>query len=149
MKITRSKTGIPCLWENGGGNSNSGDATVIAAKNGAPKKAIYVARGGHLSNGQHALIPVHVGDYIVSASHRREDWSIRIERIESIPACPPQTPPSGWIDPEDKLTTKLVNSFDRGEWDSPLDENLVAAVDAAKNKATCYHCREPHYIAVT
>ena len=26
VKLTRSKTGLPCLWENGGGWSNTGNA---------------------------------------------------------------------------------------------------------------------------
>lgn len=36
-------------------------------------------------------------------------------------------------------------TFSEGEWDEePLPEWLPA-IEAAKAKATCYHCREPHY----
>jgi len=39
-----------------------------------------------------------------------------------------------------------VNKFNMGEWDTEVPESLTAAIKAAKEKATCYHCRSAHYI---
>lgn len=37
-----------------------------------------------------------------------------------------------------------VAEFSNGEWDN-LPQFLEDAVEAAMEKATCYHCREPHF----
>ena len=71
IKIVESKRGIPCLWERGGGYSNTGEATLICDKDGWQKKAIYIRRSGSLACEEHALIPVKVGDVVVLASHHR------------------------------------------------------------------------------
>ena len=71
-KVEFSKTGLPCMWESGGGATNTGGAKIICSANGLPKKAIYIPRGGHLSNGEHALIPVTIGDIIIFYSHDRK-----------------------------------------------------------------------------
>ncbi len=42
--------------------------------------------------------------------------------------------------------TELVAEFSRGEWDNDPPDFLSAAIEAAKDKATCYHCREPHFV---
>jgi hypothetical protein len=55
------------LWEAGGGLTNTGRATIIADKNGRPKHPIYVRGAGSLSCGEHALIPIEPGDYVIKA----------------------------------------------------------------------------------
>ena len=133
LKIVRSKTQSPCLWEQGGSATNTGSATIIADAEGGAKKPIYIAQRGHLSNGDHALIPVSVGDHIITANHWRGDFEVEIYRIRAIGA-------------DDKIEIELITEFSNGEWDKEPPTTLQAAVDAAKAKATCYHCREPHYI---
>lgn len=133
-KITRSKRGLPCLWEKGGGQTNTGEATLIAAPDGAPKRAIYVRRSGALANEEHALIPVSVGDLVVEAEHHREDFTILVKQITSIHL----------VDDEVELSTLHV--FDMGEWDTEPLPQFASLIEAAQDKATCYHCREPHYI---
>lgn len=134
IRIELSKRGIPCLWEDGGGYSNTGDSTIIADMHGNPKKPIYICRSGHLSCGQHALIPVRVNDLVIEASHHRRDFSIAISKIVS-------------IDIEERFAElETVNVFSTGEWDKDLAEKLKKAVNAAMDKATCYHCRSPFYI---
>jgi hypothetical protein len=49
---------------------------------------------------------------------------------------------------EDVAIVELVYEFSSGEWDAELPAFLEAAVQAAVEKATCYHCREPHFITV-
>lgn len=39
-----------------------------------------------------------------------------------------------------------VTEFSCGEWETDPPAFLHAAIEAAKEKATCYHCREPHFI---
>lgn len=135
--IERTKKGYPAFWEAGGGFTNTGEATIIASKDGQPKKAIYVRQRGPLANENHALVILEVGDYIIYANHHREDFEIEI---------------LGVLDFEHKgeeiyAVVEKINCFSMGEWDVELPPYLEAAVEAAKEKATCYHCREPHYIA--
>jgi hypothetical protein len=131
-KLTLSKRGIPCLWEKGGGCCNTGEATLIAAPDGAPKRAIYVRRSGALANEEHALIPVSVGDLVVEAEHHREDFTIKISQITSI---------------HEHAELSPLHVFDMGEWDTEPLPQFASLIEAAQDKATCYHCREPFYIA--
>jgi hypothetical protein len=129
--IERSKSGIPCMWECGGGYSNTGKVQIIAGKNGEAKKPIYIRRRGALACREHALIPVNVGDYIISADQHRGDFRIFVYRITEIL--------------KEAVLAEKISEFSNGEWDDrPLF--LEDAVEAAMAKATCYHCREPHYV---
>jgi len=132
MKLTFSKSGLPCLWETGGGYTNSGQAQVICAADGSAKRTIYVRRRGTLACGSHALVPVEVGDYVIVADHHRKDYHITVSRIVE-------------LTDEDALL-KQVYCFSMGEWDTEIPYSLVPAVDAAAEKAACYHCREPHFV---
>lgn len=41
-----------------------------------------------------------------------------------------------------------IAEYSRGEWDNEeIAQKYKTAIEAAKEKALCYHCREPHYIA--
>jgi len=132
IQIERTKKGYPALWECGGGFTNTGEATIITSPSGGPKRAIYIRNRGHLANSYHALIPVEVGDYIIVADHHRNDFEIGIFEIQDFE--------------EEAAVTKRVNYFSGGEWDAELPAYLEQAVHTAMHKATCYHCREPHFI---
>lgn len=132
IRIETTKKGFPALWECGGGYSNTGEATIIAGKDGQPKKAIYVRSKGELANSKHALVILEVGDYIIFANHHRKDFEIEIYKILDFE--------------EDTAVVEQVNRFSMGKWDAGLPAYLQSAVEAAKEKATCYHCREPHFI---
>lgn len=136
IRVERTKKGFPCIWERGGGYTNTGEATIIADKAGKPKKAVYIRRRGPLANENHALVILEVGDYIIFANHHREDFEIELYKV---------------VDFEEKeeeiyAVAEQVNYFSRGEWDVELPAHLEIPVMAAMQKATCYHCREPHYI---
>ncbi len=120
------------MWESGGGYSNTGEATIIAGKNGEAKQPIYIRRRGQLACCEHALIPISVGDYVISASHHRGDFEIFVYRITEIL--------------KEEASTEKIAEFSNGEWDAELPAFLEAAVQAAMQKATCYHCRDPHYV---
>lgn len=228
IKIERSRSGIPCAWEKGGGYTNTGEAVIVAGKDGLPKKSIYVRQRGELANAEHALIPVEVGDYVIEADHHRKDFHISLMRIVDIEEQKEKTlgnsienltvaeydekyPPfeslgeivsqgvngypikrlsngnyvmakgrdETWgytIYPEVEriemyATLESFASFGMGEWDNKdiervlsaweaddlesikdIDDetyNLCRAILSAETKATCYHCREPHFIAGT
>ena len=133
VKIEHTKKGLPALWEKGGGWTNTGRSQIICDPNGRPKVPIYIRRRGQLACKQHALFVIEVGGMVIKAAHHRRDFSITVYRIEQI------------LDNEACLIP--LHSFDQGEWDCEPDRHLAAAVEAAKRKATCYHCRSPHYIA--
>jgi len=132
IKIERTKKGYPALWERGGGLTNTGRAHVICAADGSPKKPIYIRRRGPLACGEHALFIVQPGDVIVKAEHHRRDFRIEILEISSIK--------------NNIAECKTLATFDLGEWDhDDVAARYCEAVQAAQEKATCYHCREPHY----
>lgn len=202
IRIERTKRGYPAYWEAGGGFTNTGEATIIANKDGQPKEAIYIRRRGQLANSNHALVILEVGDYIIEADHHREDFQIGIYRVldfevkngtyvttgdtlatmsvdeftEEYGELKNFSKLSGFyemyrigekvvasarsadVDQIEILELKeeeyeriyaileKVNCFSWGEWDEELPANLEPAVQVAMEKATCYHCREPHFI---
>ncbi len=132
IEIERTKKGFPALWESGGGYTNTGEAIIITGKNGEAKQPIYIRRKGQLACCRHALIPVDVGYYIISAKHHRRNFEISVYRITEIL--------------KEDASIERVAWFSIGEWDTVPFVSLEASIQAAMKKATCYHCREPHYI---
>ncbi len=134
--VDKTKKGYPALWECGGGHRNTGYSTIITGKGGQPKKAIYVRGRGELANSEHALVILEKSDYIIKTSHHRRDFRIEIFKI------------TGFEDKQEEkyAIVEQVNCFSWGEWDIELPAHLKDAVQAAMDKATCYHCREPHFI---
>jgi len=135
LAIERTKKGYPALWESGGGYRNTGDAVIVAGKDGQPKKAVYIRRRGELANAPHALVALENGDYIVEAHHHRCDFTIELFKV------------LGFEEREGEMfaLVERVTRFDKGEWDAEFPPYLEAAVEAAVEKATCYHCRQPHF----
>ena len=134
--IERTKKGYPAYWEAGGGYTNTGYSTIITGTDGQPKKAIYIRCRGDLACQHHALIVLEVGNYIIEADHHRRDFDIKIFRVLSFEEKNKET----------YAVIEQVNCFNMGEWEADLPASLEAAVQAAVEKATCYHCREPHFI---
>ena len=121
LNLHRSRSGLPCLWECGGGYTNTGSAAIITDKNGYPKRAIHVRTHGDLSNGNHALIPVTVGDKVVVAETQRDKTAVKVLEITAIH--------------EAEADFELCNT--------PIAEDAIMAAIA---KARHYHCRRPFYI---
>lgn len=113
--------------------SNTGNATIIARADGSPKSAVYVRTRGTLAGERHALIAVEPGDLVVDADHHRYDFEIMVDQIVSINGK--------------EAETRTLYTYSRGEWDKKPPAGVLRAVEAAREKAQCYHCREPHYIA--
>jgi len=137
MNYEKTRKGLPALWESGGSMTNSGKSQIICGSNDERLKAIYIPRGGELSCGKHALIPIKIGDKVIIVSHQRKDFTIKIYQIKSIEKY------------EERLVMEAINTWQEGEWENDDDNSTLAnsfSVQATMDKATCYHCREPHYI---
>lgn len=121
ISLILSKAGIPCLWENGGGYTNTGRAQIITDNQGYPKRAICVRTHGDRACGDHALIPVRAGDHVVTVDRHHDKVAVRVERIASING----------------------NSAELVPETAPI---CVDAINAAIEKSNKYHCRDPYYI---
>ena len=142
IKIDTTKRGFAAMWEKGGGMTSGGSAQVITGKEGEARRPIYTPRGGHLACGKHALIGVANGFYVVKASVARGTRSsANISRIVSTSVK--DIDGERW---EATAEVEVINTFSRGEWDKPLDEKFVPAVEAAFRKAGSYHCRSAYYV---
>lgn len=142
IAITTTKRGIAATWEKGGGMTSGGSATIIAKPDGSKPRAVYVPRGGHLACGEHALIAVHEGYYLVYAGvSRGTRSSATIERIVATSVKDVHGQKF-----EATAEVEVVNTFSQGEWDKPLEQKLEATVEAAFRKASTYHCRSAVYI---
>src|SRR3989344_2063722 len=142
ISIDTTKRGFAAMWEAGGGLTSGGSSTIITGRNGEARRPVYMPRGGHLACGNHALITVHEGFYIVHAGvSRGTRSSASISRIVSVSVK--DIDGEKW---EAKAETEEVNNFSKGEWDKPLDEKFAPAVEAAFHKAGSYHCRSAYYV---
>jgi len=137
FKVEITKKGLPAIWEMGGGYTNTGESRIVCNNDGSKKRAIYQKRSGHLANDKHALFPVECGDYIIHAFHHRKDFTIRLYRIVAFSSSERE---------EKYAITEKVHEFSRGEWDSEPAAFLKDAIEACKDKSTCYHCRGSHFV---
>ena len=119
--LHRSRSGLACLYECGGGLTNTGGAQLVTSPTGKPKRAIHIRTHGNLCNDDHALIPVKAGDCVVSVDRHRDRVAVQVERITAINGD----------------TATLERTDDLICWD---------AIQVAVEKSWDYHCRQPHYI---
>jgi len=133
FSIKRTKKNFPALWEEGGGYTNTGRATIICGPDGEKLRPIYIKRRGELACSKHALFVIRPEYYIIQAGHHRRDFGVTVYKIVSI------------SDSDNEAEVERIAHFSEGEWDNEPPEFLQAAIKAAKNKATCYHCRSPYY----
>lgn len=122
VRIELSKKGIPCLWECGGGWSNTGEAQIICDRKGNPKKTIFERTRGDLACKEHALIPVKNGDHIIRVDRHRDSYKVTAFVITKIL--------------DDVAECKRIR----------ITSNLYDAAEAAKQKTCIYHCRAAVYI---
>jgi hypothetical protein len=125
MIIEKTKSGLPAVWESGGGYTNTGEAIIISDANSQPKKPIYVKTSGHLANKQHALFALQKNDIVVELFRHRDDYKIKIYQFDG-----------------EKL--QEIARYESGEWEGDW-QKYEKVIIAAVEKSKCYHCREPHY----
>jgi hypothetical protein len=135
--LEKTKKGLPALWEEGGGMSNTGNARVICDSEGYRKKPVYIRTGGHLALSNHALFVLREGDIVVDVQRHHDDFDISVKQIRKIKT-----------DAEGRLVAEAetLAHFDQGEWDNEdIASKYQDAITSAREKSRCYHCREPHY----
>ncbi len=142
FRVEKTNKGFLAMWEWGGSFSHIGEATIVANQDGSPKKAIYIKRKGYLANAEHALVPVDRGDYIIYVYHRRKNFNIKIYQIIDFEYVVKKTYDEYWY-----TIAEERYCFGNGEWSSEIPAHLLIPVQKAMEKATCYYCREPHYVA--
>jgi len=128
IDIVYSKTGLPCVWESGGGKTNSGRSQIVCDRSGLPISPLYIKQRGILACGEHALFHVKPGTYVIRASRRHSDYEILIYMVQYNP-----------------VQLNLAYSYCQGEWALGPPAELEAAIEAAKGKTTEYHCRRCVY----
>lgn len=130
MKLQLSPNGRPVLYEQGGGASNTGRATIIAGPAGEALAPHWIGQRAH---GPHAAFRPRAGLFLVQFRYARtEGDTALIERITALDGA--------------EATTELVARLQQGEWEPELPSCLTAAVEAARRKSQCYHCRHAHYV---
>lgn len=149
LEIHKTKSGRPALWEEGGGMTNTGFATIVAGPRGEPLPALFINQRGHLACGQHALLPVRVGCLVIRAAIDRRRLSVGVYRITETKKNEDRFVATIWKEDELIVPTVLIREgllTPQGLAEMAWDDYRADAATAAIKKALCYHCREPHYI---
>lgn len=119
--IVVTKGGWPALWEKGGALSRRGSAVVITESDGSKPRPILVRTRGHLACGNHALVGLRAGMYVIRAGR---SGAVEIKRIKRL----------GVKNQKALVEVEEVDS-------SSIPPKLQPAVQAAVTKARTYHCR--------
>lgn len=135
MQLTKTNNGLPAFWENGGGMTTTGSASVIGGNHGQKKTAVFINNHGNLACKNHALFVVHKGDTIVGVSRANNTSTIRVMVVRDIGS----DTTTAWAELEQ------THKYEDFEWDRLPSPELDEIIEAAMNKACCYHCREMHY----
>ena len=130
MKAEKSTTGKFILSESGGGLSNRGGSRIICGSSGEKLPALFIPKG--YANGDHAWFHLKPGMVVIEAGRSRGGESVEVCTVTAI------------ADNGD-VTLKKIGYLENGDGNIP--KRFDAAVKAALDKASCYHCREPHFAA--
>lgn len=144
IQLYLTQRGEPAIWEEGGGLNNAGWARIIAGERGEPLTPIFIRRRGALAGGRHALFIARIGIIVVEAHHSGREFEITVWRVCNL------TEPHEWAFQSKKFPgaiIDIISVYRCGAWLPMLREWALPAVLAATQKARCYHCRRPHYIA--
>ena len=130
VEVVRTRSGRLAAWEGGGGMTSTGSATIVAGPRFERLAPLYIRRRGQLAcSPEHALFPISAGYWVIHADHHRGDFRIEMQKFDG-----------------EKFAVGYI--FDQGEWDATPPQEAEAAIETAKQKAYCYHCREVHFSAV-
>jgi hypothetical protein len=82
IKIARTRTGVPCLWESSTEFADLRRATVVYNSDITHKKALFLKKNSE----KQALVPISVGDYISKAFQDKHGYALSVfEVTESSP----------------------------------------------------------------
>ncbi len=131
IKLVRTKTGLPALWESGGSHTNTGSAQIITGPKGEMLTPVFISRKGSLACTTHALFIVNVGMLVIRAKRNRGGLGMTASRIMKIEG--------------EFAIVEVINSMESELWGEVNPEPLASAARACKDKVHCWHCRSPHY----
>jgi hypothetical protein len=80
IKIARTKTGVPCLWESSTNFADLRRATVVYNADASHKTALFMKKNSE----KQALVPISAGDYISKAFEDKNGYAISVFRIHEI-----------------------------------------------------------------
>lgn len=80
IKIARTRSGVPCLWESLTTFEDLKRATIILSPEGKPKRAYYYNEGRE----KQALVGIGTGDYMVKCFEDQHGVAISVFRVEEI-----------------------------------------------------------------
>ena len=137
ISVMMKKNSSPAIFEDGGNLSYAGMGTIVTGANGEAKKPIFIYEGVKAKpNGNHALIPIKMGDHVIYGDHvRGHNWNIAIYKIIRIEKGT-----------ETFAILELVNSCERDTWDKSLDAKLQEAISALQEGCRIYKNKEPIYV---
>lgn len=137
IKLERTRSGRPAKFEAGGAYSTAaGIATIVCGPHGEKMLPTYIKKTGPRANGDHALFVVFPGTLFVEAIREGDEFNISVYKIKEIAET----------DGKFEAVTIKILEGNGGIWDKEhLHERFADAIEAAKKKAGCYHCREIHY----
>lgn len=152
--ITMSKHNFPCMWEKGGQlDEFNGSSTIICDEFGNMTKPLFIRRKGQLSCSEHALIIIHKNYVIIEVLYQEQNMllsinilkivGLNIEKSIAETECVerllfPYYLESDISDAEERIENACDNN-------SKITIYKKAIISAYK-KATCFHCKKPHFI---
>jgi hypothetical protein len=77
IKIARTRSGVPCLWESTMKFADLKRSTAIFSSVGESKPAVYINK----EKEKQALVPIEVGDYITKAFEDKHGVALSVFRI--------------------------------------------------------------------
>jgi hypothetical protein len=80
IKIARSKSGVPCLWESFMKFSDLTRSTIIVDKHGNAKGAFFI----NAEKDKQALVPISTGDYMCKCFEDKNGIAISVFEISDI-----------------------------------------------------------------
>lgn len=133
LKIVRTRTGRPAMWDEGGKLGEVGRAVVVAGQFGEPLRPLYRLWEGEGARpaSRHALMPLDVGCHVIHVHADTSDLRVVAMRITDIPQ-------EGLV-----CEARLMYT---GGWPAP-GALLYDAIDAATSMAEEPGCLEPGYAA--
>lgn len=133
--INITKSGLPSISECGGGSTNTGYARIISSINGKRKKPIYIPSRGQLSNSDHAWFIIKENEIIITVSHHKKDFEIKVLKVKEIINNPKIK----------KINVELIEHYEKETQNDYQNSLYVEAIKAAIDKSVTYHCRIPFY----
>ena len=107
INVEETRTGRPCVWEEGGGRTRSGHAVLVTDSKGEPLKPLYVQGKGIRVCSKHALMPLIEGGYVIAVEYKgpqgllevyqavlcEESPGLELQLVQSVDGL--QDPPQG------------------------------------------------------